>query len=155
MLDGSLAKLSQLGFLDRVDLRLGTVDDLPIDEPFDAATLIGVLHHLPGQDAKTELLQSIHARLKHGAPLVLAGNQMAYADQPLLLKAWGNRWRMNGATPDEVTAKLGRILEGAEPPASSEALLELLENAGFVEPLQFFSSLFWGAWICRKGRPGD
>ena len=52
---------------------------------------------------------------------------------------------MQGATPSEVQAKLGRIMLGAEPPASEQAVAELLADAGFTPPLRFFSSLFWGA----------
>src|SRR3712207_7748504 len=42
---------------------LGTVDDLPADDRFDAATLIGVLHHLPGGRAKRAILRSLASRL--------------------------------------------------------------------------------------------
>ncbi len=70
--------------------------------------------------------------------------------QPLLLAAWGERWRMQGATPEEVKAKLGKILQGADPPHSEEAIATLLADGGFEPPLRFFSSLFWGAWIARR-----
>ncbi|HTD04714.1 MAG TPA: SAM-dependent methyltransferase, partial [Undibacterium sp.] len=73
-----------------------------------------------------------------------------YASQPLLLKAWGERWRMQGASADEVQAKLGKILQGADPPHSEAAVAALLAEAGFEAPLQFFSSLFWGAWITHR-----
>jgi hypothetical protein len=43
---------------------LGTVDDLGTGEPFDAATLIGVLHHLQGDDAKRAILHDLASRLK-------------------------------------------------------------------------------------------
>jgi tRNA (cmo5U34)-methyltransferase len=129
---------------------LGRVEDLPNEAAFDAATLIGVLHHLPGSGAKQGILQAISSRLKPGAPLILAGNHYAYADEPLLLKAWGERWRMQGATPDEVKAKLGKILQGADPPHSEAAVFTLLANSGFEAPQRFFSSLFWGAWIGFK-----
>jgi tRNA (cmo5U34)-methyltransferase len=96
------------------------------------------------------LLRSVAARLKPGAPLVLAGNHYAYASQPLLLAAWGERWRMNGAAEGEVKAKLAKILQGADPPHSEQAVARLLARAGFGEPLRFFSSLFWGAWLARR-----
>lgn len=150
MLDLAVAKLQEHGLADRTQVHLGYVEGLPPEERFDAATLIGVLHHLPGNDAKRAILRSIAARLKPGAPLVLAGNHYAYASQPLLLAAWGERWRMNGASPDEVEAKLARILEGADPPHSEEAVASLLTETGFDRPLRFFSSLFWGAWVSRR-----
>ena len=115
----------------------------------DAATLIGVLHHQPGGEAKRHLLRSIAARLRPGAPLVLAGNRLAYAEHPLLLAAWGERWRMHGAAPEEVRAKLGKIVQGADPPASEAEVAALLADAGFGPPTWFFSSLFWGACLAR------
>ncbi|WP_085604576.1 MULTISPECIES: class I SAM-dependent methyltransferase [unclassified Pseudomonas] len=150
MLAAATEQLRSHDLLERTDLHLGPVDDLPADESYDAATVIGVLHHLEGDEAKRALLQSIRARLKPGAPLIVAGNHYAYASQPLLLEAWAQRWRQNGASADEVKAKLGKILQGADPPHSEAAVQKLLHGAGFGEATRFFSSLFWGAWLTRK-----
>ncbi|POF38623.1 SAM-dependent methyltransferase [Pseudomonas laurylsulfativorans] len=152
MLEAATQQLQANDLLDRTDVHLGPVEDLPADESFDAATLIGVLHHLPGDDAKRELLRSVRARLKPGAPLIVAGNHYAYASQPLLLAAWGQRWRQHGASPDEVKIKLGKILQGADPPHSEAAVQTLLHDCGFTDATRFFSSLFWGAWLtCKTG----
>ena len=62
---------------------------------------------------------------------------------------------MQGATPDEVKAKLGKILQGGDPPHSEDAVAALLGDAGFEPPMRFFSSLFWGAWITRWRYRGD
>ncbi|QZD73782.1 class I SAM-dependent methyltransferase [Pseudomonas sp. 3-2] len=150
MLAAATEQLRLHDLLARTDLHLGPVDDLPADESYDAATVIGVLHHLEGDEAKRALLQSIRSRLKPGAPLIVAGNHCAYASQPLLLEAWGQRWRQNGASADEVKAKLGKILQGADPPHSEAAVQKLLHEAGFGEATRFFSSLFWGAWLTRR-----
>ena len=154
MLEIARARIAGAGMAERTQLILGRVEDLPDGPAFDAATLVGVLHHLPGSEPKREILQAISSRLKPGAPLILAGNHRAYASEPLMLKAWGERWRMQGATADEVKAKLGRILQGADPPHSEAAVFALLSDSGFEAPQRFFSSLFWGAWIAfRAGRP--
>ena len=150
MLDLALTKLQEHALGDRVQTHLGYVEDLSPEERFDAATLIGVLHHLPGDNAKQAILRSIANRLKPGAPFVLACNHYAYTSQPLMLSAWGERWRMNGAAPDEVENKLAKIIQGADPPHSEEAIALLLANAGFDQPLRFFSSLFWSAWLSRR-----
>ena len=152
MLDAARQQLEANHLLDRTTLHLGTLEDLAADASYDAATLIGVLHHLGGDDAKDRMLRSIRAHLKPGAPLIVAGNHYAYASQPLLLAAWGQRWRQHGATPDEVKAKLGKILQGADPPHSEAAVQKLLHDAGFGDATRFFSSLFWGAWLtCKVG----
>ena len=150
MLETAKQQLAVNNLLERTDLHLGHVEDLAADESYDAATLIGVLHHLDGDDAKEQILRSIRARLKPGAPLIVAGNQYAYASQPLLLAAWGQRWRQHGASPDEVKVKLGKILQGADPPHSEAAVQKLLHDAGFGDATRFFSSLFWGAWLTCK-----
>jgi tRNA (cmo5U34)-methyltransferase len=112
--------------------------------------MIGVLHHLPGEPAKREIMEQLATRLKPGAPLILAGNYRTYASEPILMAAWAARWRMHGAGPDEVRAKMDKILEGAEPPRSEEEVAVMLAKAGFEMPLRFFASLFWGAWLSRR-----
>ena len=150
MLGLAVQRLTAAGLADRTAIKQGYVEDLPAEPAFDAATLIGVLHHLPGDEAKVSILKEIAKRLKPGAPLILACNHYAYASQPLLLKAWGERWRMHGATVEEVSAKLGKILEGADPPHSEDAVNVLLQDAGFRQPTRFFGSLFWGAWLAQR-----
>lgn len=150
MLDLARSRIAGAGLNERAEVILGNVEDLPHNPPFDAATLIGVLHHLPGDQAKHRVLEALATRLKPGAPLVVACNHQAYVSQPLFLDAWANRWRLNGATAEETKTKLAKILQGADPPNSESALAELLATAGFGKPQRFFSSLFWGAWIVRR-----
>jgi tRNA (cmo5U34)-methyltransferase len=150
MAERAEVRLSASGLRNRAELHIGYVSDLPGDRLFDAGTLIGVLHHLAGEAEKRQLLAGIAARLKPGAPFVIACNHHYYASKPLLLAAWRQRWRMQGLADEEVDARLGRILQGADPPASEAAVIELLEAAGFIEPIRFFSSLFWGAWLARR-----
>ena len=152
MMDLAELRIKQAKLADRTQIILGTVDDLPEGILFDAATLIGVLHHLPGDSAKKSILRALAVRLKPGAPLVLAGNHYAYASHPLLLAAWGERWRLHGASDAEIEAKRGKIMQGADPPHSEHAVEALLDEAGFEKPTRFFSSLFWGAWIARRVR---
>jgi tRNA (cmo5U34)-methyltransferase len=152
MLEAAKQQLAANNLLEKTHIHLGNVEDLPTDASYDAATLIGVLHHLDGDEAKRQILRSIRAHLKPGAPLIVAGNQYAYASQPLLLAAWGQRWRQHGASADEVKAKLGKILQGADPPHSEAAVQKLLHEGGFGDATRFFSSLFWGAWlVCKTG----
>lgn len=155
MMDLARLRLAEHGLADRTTIMVGLVEDMQATDAFDAATLIGVLHHLPGDAAKREILSAIARRLRPGAPLIVAGNYQAYASQPLLLAAWGERWRQQGANAAEVEAKRGRILQGADPPDSEAAVAALLDAAGFTAPTRFFSSLFWGAWLVRHRHTAD
>jgi tRNA (cmo5U34)-methyltransferase len=150
MLDLAMSRVAAAGLQARTRAVLGRVEDLPADAAYDAATLIGVLHHLPGAAAKRDILQALAARLKPGAPFILACNRCAYESQPLLLAAWAQRWRMQGAEADEVNAKLARIRQGADPPESEEAVVGQLADAGLGKTVRFFSSLFWSAWIAFR-----
>ena len=152
MLELARRSLSDSAMEDRAELRLGAVDDLPEDPRFDAATLIGVLHHLPGRKGKLAILNALVSRLAPGAPMILAGNRHSYASRPLFLAAWRERWRMNGAADAEIEAKIGKILQGADPPDSDADVEDLLVQSGFERPTLFFSSLFWGGWITQRVR---
>ena len=150
MMELARHRLAEQGLDRRTEIVLGTIEDVPDDATFDAATLIGVLHHLPGDTAKHEILRAIARRLRPHAPLILAGNHYAYASEPLMLAAWGQRWRQQGASAEAIEAKLGKILQGADPPPSEAAVAVLLDGSGFGTPTRFFSSLFWGAWLARR-----
>lgn len=150
MLELARANVAGAGVANRVESVLGTLAELDASPAFDAAIMTGVLHHLPGDKAKHDILAQMAMRLKPGAPLVVAGNYRAYASQPLLMAAWANRWRMNGAGAEEIQSKMNKILQGAEPPLSEDAVFALLNDAGFEDPVRFFASLFWGAWLARR-----
>lgn len=116
---------------------------------FDAATLIGVLHHIPDDADKLRLLQALSARLAPGAPFILACNRHRYDSEPLFLEAWAMRWRMAGADEAAVHAKLGKIRQGAVPPAGRGSGADA--GPGRLRSGQaLFSSLFWCAWIAAK-----
>ena len=64
-------KLTNQGFSERADLHTGYIDTLTKTEPMDAATLILVMHFVPNDGAKLQLLQNIAQHLKPGADLIL------------------------------------------------------------------------------------
>jgi hypothetical protein len=50
----------------------------------------------------------------------------------------------------EIEAKIGKILQGADPPDCDRDVETMLAEAGFCAPELFFSSLFWGGWIAMR-----
>ncbi|EMM3430071.1 class I SAM-dependent methyltransferase [Klebsiella aerogenes] len=141
MLELACMNINEAGIADRVKIVSGCVSDLDTASLFDAAVMIGVLHHLSGDEAKHDILAETARRLKPGAPVIVAGNYRAYASQPLLMAEWANHWRMNGADAEEVQVKMNKILQGAEPPQSEEAVFELLMGRGLKIPCVFFQSV--------------
>jgi tRNA (cmo5U34)-methyltransferase len=135
MLALAMGRVAEAGLAGRTKAVLGEVRDLPLRRAFDAATLIGVLHHIPDENTKLAVLKDIAQRLKPQAPLILAGNCRSYNSDPLFMAAWGRRWQMHGADEKEVKTKLDKILQGAEPPKSEEVVAKLLHSAGFTPPV--------------------
>lgn len=80
MLEAAKQQLAANNLLGRTALHLGHVEDLVANGSYDAATLIGVLHHLDGDEAKLKILRSIQAHLKPGAPLIVAAVQKLLSD---------------------------------------------------------------------------
>lgn len=146
MLTLAKGQIQKADLEDRVEFVIGELAEVSSELKFDAAIMIGVLHHIPDDVGKSTLLSEVSTRLRSGASLVLAGNYRSYESEPLLMAAWAARWRMHGADPDEVKAKFAKIRNGAAPPESEEKVEKLLCAAGFETPKRFFSSLFWGAW---------
>ena len=72
MVDVARAKVDTAALNDRVELRVGGVDDVPATERFDAATLILVQHFLPDDGAKLAMVRAIADRLEPGGLLFLA-----------------------------------------------------------------------------------
>ncbi len=147
MLECAKTRLAERTLTEKVSIVHGYVHDLPNERSFDAATLVGVLHHVKAIEDKLDLLKSIAERLKPNSPMILACNYLPYESEPLFLSAWQQRWKMAGISSDDAGRKLGRILEGARPVESEEEVRSLLAQAGFKRTKRFFSSLFWGAWI--------
>jgi tRNA (cmo5U34)-methyltransferase len=132
MLEITTARVEERGLSEGVSLQLGYV-------PLERSTAMGILLHLPGEKMCASSPHS--CTLETRRVLDPAWNHYVYLSQPLLVAAW--------SSSDEIDTKLGKILQGADPPASQQAVMDLLNTAGFVHPQRFFCSLFWGARSAR------
>ncbi len=143
MLALARAAADGLGVAERVELVRGTVDDLPPEPRFDAATLFFTLMHLPDDGAKLAALLGIHQRLRPGAPLLLAD---AIADQRArFAPAWQQYAEARGMPAGDIAALIARITAGSN--TSTEAReMALLAEAGFHDPTRFFAALHINAW---------
>lgn len=152
MLDVAGRKVAEHGLTERVRLYPGKVADLPTFEPFDAATLLLVLHFLPDDGAKLELLRDLAKHLKPGAPLVLAdlfGPAWNDPWQAELRTYWRHLQRAAGLSPDAIGKGFEHVDRDIHP-VTEQRLGELMAEAGFAPPQRFFQALCFGAWVARR-----
>lgn len=66
MLEQATEHVKAAGLLPRVEQFNGRVELLSTVRTFDAPTLIGMLHHIPSDEGKHNLLRYLDARLRPG-----------------------------------------------------------------------------------------
>jgi len=147
MIKVAIEKVNKAGITDKINLFHGFTNQLPLEPIYDGATCILVLHFLPDDGSKLELLSSIAERLKPGSPLVLVS---VYGDKDsvefqLVMEAWLRNIQSNGGTPEEIN----EISEGflKLPIVSEERIKELLNEAGFQQVTHFFTAYHFGGWF--------
>jgi tRNA (cmo5U34)-methyltransferase len=148
MLAQAHGRLDRLGVLDRVELIAGPAEDLPAELRFDAATLILVLHFLQDAAARASLLGAIAARLRPGAPLLLA-SLYRQGDAAAVLDAWKTLQVLGGLPREAVEERMAPRLAEARPVADDE-LEALLADAGFGAPTRYFQGLMMAAWVAYR-----
>ncbi|MBI3445379.1 MAG: class I SAM-dependent methyltransferase [Magnetospirillum sp.] len=151
MLEHAQAKVSEYGLTSRVRLYPSKVAELPKFEPFDAATLLLVMHFLKDDGAKQGLLEEISSHLKPGAPLVLAdlfGNWQD--DWQQQLRGWWRHLQLAAGIPEDDVEKGFRHVDRDIFPVTEARLTELLAATGFGKPEPYFRALCFGGWVARK-----
>lgn len=142
------------GLSGRVELHAGFAQELPASESYDAATLILVMHFIPDDGEKLELLRSISARLAPGAPLILADlhgdkNSDRFAR---FIAAWRRRQLTLGMTSDDVKEMFEHLLSNVHF-VPEERIVGLMYEAGFGDIEPFYGAFLLGGWVAR--RAGD
>ena len=119
MLALARATADRLGVGERAALVQGTVDALPPERRFAAATCIFVLHFLPAED-QLALLRGIAGRLHPGAPLILASGVKEPGGIPDdLVRAWQQYGELMGMPPERMAPWRTSWASRAFPPRSS------------------------------------
>ncbi len=134
-----------------VELVHGTVDSLPDEPHFDAATAVLVEHLLPDNGAKLHLLEATQRRIAPGGWLILAGlhGNLQTSTARDALESWLEFGALQGLPkPAQDNVRHRATVEDSLIP--EERILELLEEAGFVEITRFFHVQLLGGWIARK-----
>jgi len=142
--------VERLALEDRVTLVQGTIDDIPSDARFDAATCLYVLHFLPDDD-KLAVLRAIAARLRPGAPLLVASG--ALPDDGGLRDDLLGAWQQYGEQMGMPAERMAEIIAGlADRPWTPVGEFQrLLRDAGFTRIARYVEVLAGGqiAWIAR------
>ncbi|XXX74553.1 class I SAM-dependent methyltransferase [Sorangium sp. So ce134] len=145
MLAVAREKLAAEGLLERTSLHACELRDLARGPAFDGAQMIGVLHHLPGDEARLELLREIAGRLKPGAPFVIG---CRVGSDPLLMAVEERRFLASGGPP-EVLEQRKTALASLKVPASDAEVFALLAQAGFIAPRSISGELHLKVWVTR------
>jgi tRNA (cmo5U34)-methyltransferase len=126
-----------------------SIDEVAKDKPFDAASMILMLHRLETRRDQLRLLEQTASRLKRNAPMLVALPCTDHDDDDLFVKAWRRRLRSQGMTITDINRHLAIQMTSSSIP-NEEQILSLLKAAGFVRPRRYFSSLFFSAWLVRR-----
>lgn len=146
-------ELTNKGFLERVNLHFGYLDTLPETEPMDAATLMLVMHFIPDDGSKLELLKDIVRRLKPGAKFILAD---LFGDRSLpyfaqFMESWKELYfsQLDETTKIKAEANFQNSINNSVYFVPESRIIELLQTAGFSNITKFYNAFLFGAWIAE------
>ena len=144
-------RLREAGILSGVSFHHGYAHEVPLTPPFDAATLINVLHFVPDDGGKAALLTDIAERLSADAPFVLfdVHGDPASEEFARYMPAWRRFWSLRGMDEAACSQFDQRIRDGIHF-VSPARILELAREAGFTSPRMFYKSLLYGGWTFRR-----
>lgn len=145
MLEVARKRLEAEGMLSRTHLHLGALDTLPGGPLFDGAQVMGVLHHVEGEEARVELLREVTRRLKPGAPLVLG---CRIGMDPELMNVELRRLRAYGIPPETLEQRRKQFAL-MRPIESDAALFAMFARVGLVAPRPIFVALQYKVFLAR------
>jgi tRNA (cmo5U34)-methyltransferase len=143
-----LAATTLAPFGERVRLHEGLVDVAP-EGPFDGATCLLTLHFVE-RDERLRTLREIRARLKPGAPLVVAHHSFPQGEDERAL--WLSRYAAfaaaSGVPAENANAAAVAIGERL-PLLSPEDDEALIAEAGFADVSLFYAGFTFRGWVAR------
>jgi tRNA (cmo5U34)-methyltransferase len=145
----ALARQTLGALASRVHWHEGTIDHAAAG-PFDAATCLLTLHFLVPEDRR-RTLAALHARLKPGAPLVVAHHSIPTA------AAEKERWLARNAAfavasgvPAAQAQRSIAAMRERLPLLSPEQEVALLRETGFTDVELFYAGLSFKGWVARR-----
>jgi len=152
MLEVARRKASAVDLGDRVAFIHGTVEALPDEPRFDAATCILVEHLLPDDGTKLHLLEEVHRRIVPGGWFVIVGlhGDLGTPSAQGKLNAWLEFVALQGlrkAAQDNVRHRA--TVEDSVVP--ERRIRGLLKEARFVNVERIYQIQLLGGWRAQRG----
>lgn len=139
----------------RVRLHESLIDGAP-PGPYDGAICLLTLHFLAPQE-RLETLRGMHARLKQGAPLVVAHHSIANdgADPDRWLER-NAAFAVSAGVPAEQARRSIAAIKEQLPVLTPQQDTDLLRQAGFTGVELFYSAFTFKGWVAsrRLAQPG-
>jgi tRNA (cmo5U34)-methyltransferase len=110
-----------------------------------------IMHFVPDNGGKIELLRAIAAHLKSGAPFVLmdANGDLNAPESELMIEAWKHQQVLAGVKREEVEAGMKERVKAIHFVAR-QRIEKLLAEAGFHRIQRFFQNFVLGGWVAFK-----
>ena len=142
-----------MGVDDRVTLHNAFTHELDLPYAFDAATIINVMHFMPDDGKKQQLIDSVVQRVKPGGSIILF-DLHGDKEQPyfkLFYDTWIRYMDLCGYTGQKKVRLLKRLARGIAY-IGEERVLEICANAGLDLIRQYWSGLLYTAWLFERSR---
>ena len=130
----------------RIRLVEGLIGTAPMG-PFDGAICLLTMHFVPRQE-RLPTLQALRARMKPGAPLVLAHHSFPQDDAGKAL--WLRRYAafaVSNGVAEEMTHRAIRAIGDTLPVLSPEEDDAVLHEAGFTQVQLFYTAFSFRGWV--------
>lgn len=150
MLTIANAKIAAASLQDKITLIQGFIDDV-VDNNFNAATSILVMHFLPDDGSKYKFLKGVADKLKSGAIFILVDLEGEIGSDEYIVfnAAWKNHQLCTRDKNDRVNDEfLMREREVQFIP--QKRIVSLLEDVGFIKINKFFKAYLFGGYVAIK-----
>jgi tRNA (cmo5U34)-methyltransferase len=139
------------GYYDRCRLHEGYLDSLPDVAEYDGATCFLVSQFMLDEQARTEFFRSILMHLKKGG--ILASSDLSSAQgssvYETLLQVWFDMMAASGI-PSSGIEQMRSAYANDVAVSSANRIEQLLQAAGFYNPVKFYQAGLIQAWLSTK-----
>ncbi|MNI55698.1 bifunctional 3-demethylubiquinone-9 3-methyltransferase/ 2-octaprenyl-6-hydroxy phenol methylase [compost metagenome] len=152
MLQTALRRMERSGLEQRVTLVQGELEQLALDQHYDAATCMLVLHFIKGLEQKKQLLKHIASRLHEGAPFFAAAinGEIHAASFSIQMQGWKSYMLSKGIKLQE-WQKFENSIGVESDPIPASVMESLMLEAGFTQITRYYGAFLIDGWFAVKG----